>query len=48
MEKLEKEFKIGTNVKLLIQAEDLVHSDRSKLKFKIVDKRFSALTLHTL
>ena len=31
---------IGKNVKLLIQPEDLIHNDKSKLKFKIVDKRF--------
>ena len=30
----------GKNVKLLIQPEDLVHDDKSKLKFKIIDKRF--------
>ena len=31
---------IGKNVKLLIQPEDLIHNDKSKLKFKIIDKRF--------
>ncbi len=31
---------IGKTVKLLIQAEDLVHSDKSDLKFKVIDKRF--------
>ena len=31
---------IGKTVKLLIQAEDLVHSDKSELKFKVIDKRF--------
>ena len=30
----------GKIVKLLIQPEDLVHFDKSKLRFKIVDKRF--------
>ena len=30
----------GKSVKLLIQPEDLVHNDKSKLKFKIIDKRF--------
>ncbi|MAI28752.1 MAG: ABC transporter ATP-binding protein [Pelagibacteraceae bacterium TMED124] len=30
----------GKNVKLLIQPEDLIHNDKSKLKFKIIDKRF--------
>ena len=32
--------KKGQKVKLLIQPEDLEHSDKSKLKFKIIDKRF--------
>jgi len=32
--------KIGGNVRLLIQPEDLIHDDKSKLKFKIVDKKF--------
>ena len=32
--------KIGKIVKLLIQPEDLIHNDKSKLKFKIIDKRF--------
>jgi iron(III) transport system ATP-binding protein len=34
------EYKKGKDVKLLIQPEDLVHSDKSQLKFKIIDKRF--------
>mgnify|MGYP001163817561 CR=1 FL=1 len=34
------DHKTGNNVKLLIQPEDLIHSDKSKLKFKIIDKRF--------
>jgi len=32
--------KKGQKVKLLIQPEDLIHSDKSKLKFRIIDKRF--------
>ncbi len=32
--------KIGNFVRLLIQPEDLVHDDNSKLKFKIIDKKF--------
>ena len=39
--KFEQNFKKGTTVKLLLQPEDLEHSDRSDLKFQIVDKRFS-------
>ena len=31
---------IGKNVRLLIQPEDLVHDDKSKLKFQIIDKKF--------
>ena len=38
--KFVNKFKKGHNVKLLIQPEDLVHSDKSDLKFKIIDKRF--------
>ena len=38
--KFVNKFKKGDIVKLLIQPEDLVHSDKSNLKFKIVDKRF--------
>jgi len=37
----EYNFKRGTAVKLLLQPEDLIHSDRSNLKFKIIDRRFS-------
>ena len=33
-------FKKGDNVKLLIQPEDLIHSDKSNLKFRVIDKRF--------
>ena len=35
-----KPYPIGTNVKLLIQPEDLQHDDKSNLKFDIVDKKF--------
>ena len=38
--KFVNKFKKGDIVKLLIQPEDLIHSDKSKLKFKIIDKRF--------
>ena len=38
--KFVNKFKIGSKVKLLIQPEDLIHSDSSNLKFKIIDKRF--------
>ena len=38
--KFVSKYKKGSNVKLLIQPEDLIHSDKSKLKFKIIDKRF--------
>ena len=38
--KIDPNFPIGTIVKLLIQAEDLIHSDNSILEFKIIDKRF--------
>ena len=37
---VDPKFQIGTVVKLLIQAEDLIHSDKSNLEFKIIDKRF--------
>ncbi len=37
---VDSKFRIGTVVKLLIQAEDLTHSDKSNLQFKIIDKRF--------
>ena len=33
-------FNIGNNVKLLIQPEDIQHDDKSKLKLKIVDRKF--------
>ena len=31
---------IGTNVKLLLQPEDLQHDDKSNLKFDVIDKKF--------
>ena len=30
----------GKKVKLLIQPEDLIHNDKSRVKFRIIDKRF--------
>ena len=38
--KIDSKFKKGSIVKLLIQAEDLIHSDKSNLQFNIIDKRF--------
>ena len=35
-----RKFPKGTSVKLLIQPEDLEHDDKSKLKLKIVDRKF--------
>ena len=35
-----KSFPMGTNVKLLIQPEDLEHDDKSNLQFEVVDKKF--------
>ena len=35
-----KKLKIGANVKLLIQPDDLEHDDGSKLKLDIVDRKF--------
>ena len=34
------EHKIGTNVKLLLQPEDLEHDDKSNLQLDVVDKKF--------
>ena len=31
---------IGTNVKLLLQPEDLQHDDKSNLKFDVIDIKF--------
>ncbi len=33
-------FPIGSNVKLLIQPEDLHHDDTSNLKFEVIDRKF--------
>jgi iron(III) transport system ATP-binding protein len=38
--KLTNQFKVGSIVKLLIQPEDLDHDDKSKLKLKVVDRKF--------
>tara|TARA_B100000700_G_scaffold103548_1_gene116871 strand:+ start:777 stop:1331 length:555 start_codon:yes stop_codon:yes gene_type:complete len=35
-----KPFPIGSNVKLLIQPEDLEHDDKSNLQLEIVDRKF--------
>ncbi len=46
---IDKKFKIGNTVKLLIQPEDLLHNDKSNLKFKIIDKRFNGASfIYTL
>ena len=33
-------FPVGSNVKLLLQPEDLIHDDQSKLKLEVVDRKF--------
>ena len=38
--KLSNDFPVGTDVKLLLQPEDLEHDDRSKLKLEVVDRKF--------
>ena len=38
--KLTNKFKVGSDVNLLIQPEDLAHDDQSSLKLKIVDRKF--------
>ena len=38
--KLSNNFPVGTDVKLLLQPEDLEHDDRSKLKLEVVDRKF--------
>ena len=38
--KLLSKFKSGETVKLLLQPEDLVHDDDSKLKLEVVDRKF--------
>ena len=35
-----KPFPIGSNVKLLVQPEDLHHDDTSNLKFEVIDRKF--------
>ena len=38
--KLLGNFPSGANVKLLLQPEDLIHDDQSKLKLEVVDRKF--------
>ena len=38
--KLSNNFPSGSNVKLLLQPEDLIHDDQSKLKLEVVDRKF--------
>ena len=38
--KLSNSFPSGTKVKLLLQPEDLIHDDQSKLKLEVVDRKF--------
>ena len=38
--KLSNSFKSGSNVRLLLQPEDLIHDDHSKLKLEVVDRKF--------
>ena len=38
--KLVNNFPVGSNVKLLLQPEDLIHDDSSKLKLEVVDRKF--------
>ena len=38
--KFVKPAEIGSNVKLLLQPEDLIHDDKSNLKFDVVDRKF--------
>ena len=38
--KFVKPTEIGSNVKLLLQPEDLIHDDKSNLKFDVVDRKF--------
>ena len=38
--KLSNNFPSGTKVKLLLQPEDLIHDDQSKLKLEVVDRKF--------
>ena len=38
--KLVKNFPAGSKVKLLLQPEDLIHDDQSKLKLEVIDRKF--------
>ena len=38
--KLSNKFHSGAKVKLLLQPEDLIHDDQSKLKLEVVDRKF--------
>jgi iron(III) transport system ATP-binding protein len=38
--KLSNNFPSGSNVKLLLQPEDLIHDDQSKLELEVVDRKF--------
>ena len=38
--KLSNNFNSGSQVKLLLQPEDLIHDDQSKLKLEVVDRKF--------
>ena len=38
--KLLNNFPVGSKVKLLLQPEDLVHDDQSKLKLEVIDRKF--------
>jgi len=38
--KLSNNFPTGSKVKLLLQPEDLIHDDQSKLKLEVVDRKF--------
>ena len=38
--KLSNNFPSGSNVKLLLQPEDLIHDDQSELKLEVVDRKF--------
>ena len=38
--KLLKNYPTGKSVKLLLQPEDLIHDDQSKLKLEVVDRKF--------
>ena len=38
--KLVNNFPVGSKVKLLLQPEDLIHDDQSKLKLEVIDRKF--------